>query len=171
MDNGGAAAVRAASARDLEAVGAIYAHWVTTSTATFEETPPTTAEWRARLHAARRRGLPFLVAEAAGEVTGYAYCAPWRSRPAYRHTVEDSVYVAPHGVGRGTGRALLTGLLERCAGAGVREVVAVIARPGEAAPVRLHRRCGFVVAGRLSGVGYKHGRWLDTLLLQRALRP
>lgn len=162
-------AVRDVRHEDLDAIARIYAPFVTDGVASFEETPPTLDDWRARFQAIEQGGLPFLAAELAGEVAGYAYCSPWRPRPAYRHTVEDSVYVAPHAHGRGIGRALLAELLSRCAELGVRQVIAVIARPGDSAATALHERLGFVTAGTLSGVGYKHGRWLDTLLMQRSL--
>lgn len=161
--------VRPARDEDLESVATIYRHYVLNSTATFEETPPRAEEWRRRYGVVRARRLPFLVAEWAGEVVGYAYCAPWRSRPAYRHTVEDSVYVAPQAVGRGAGRALLGGLLQGCREADVHQIIAVIADTGDKASAELHRRCGFAEAGRLSRVGHKHGQWLDTLLLQYSL--
>jgi phosphinothricin acetyltransferase len=101
-----------------------------------------------------------------GSTTGYAYAAPWRPKPAYRHTVEDSVYLAPDRTGRGLGRRLLDALLTRCAQAGVRQVVAVIADTGDGASVALHRSFGFADVGRLTGVGRKHGRWVDTVLMQ-----
>ena len=104
-----------------------------------------------------------------GQVAGYAYCGPWKTRPAYRHTVEDSVYLAPHAVGLGIGGRLLDALLTGCAGADVRQVIAVIVDADCAASLALHRNRGFVDAGRLTAVGFKHGRWLDTLLLQRSL--
>ena len=105
-----------------------------------------------------------------GRVAGYAYCAPWKTRPAYRHTVEDSIYVAPDAVGCGIGGRLLDELLTECTRAGVREVIAVIVDADGAASLALHRNRGFVDAGRLTAVGFKHGRWLDTMLLQRSLR-
>ncbi|HEY7918714.1 MAG TPA: GNAT family N-acetyltransferase, partial [Streptosporangiaceae bacterium] len=117
------------------------------------------------------RKLPFLVAEAAGTVAGYAYASPWRPKPAYRHTVEDSVYLAPGQRGRGLGRLLLESLLAGCADAGVRQVIAVIADSGDPASAALHRACGFADAGRLTQVGFKHGRWIDTVLMQRELQP
>ncbi|HSK98303.1 MAG TPA: GNAT family N-acetyltransferase [Euzebyales bacterium] len=163
-------AVRPATAHDLDAIARIYARYVTTSTATFEVEPPTTAEWRARLEAITARGLPFLVAEVGGGVAGYAYCGPWRTRPAYRFTVENSVYVDAELTGRGIGRALMDELLRACRQAGIREVIAVVT-DGHAGSLALHRRSGFVEVGRLTRVGHKHGRWLDTLLLQRSLGP
>jgi phosphinothricin acetyltransferase len=161
--------VRATTPDDLDAVGEIYAHHVRTGVATFELTAPDRAELSRRLQTVIDAGLPFLTATLDGEIAGYAYCAPWKARPAYRHTVEDSVYVAPHAVGRGVGGCLLDALLAACARAGVREVIAVIVDADGAASLALHRNRGFVDAGRLTSVGYKHGRWLDTLLLQRSL--
>jgi L-amino acid N-acyltransferase YncA len=163
--------VRPATAADLAAVAGILAFWVTNSLATFEEDPPGVPQWRQRLGDLAERKLPFLVAEAGGTVTGYAYASPWRPKPAYRHTVEDSVYLAPGQRGRGLGRLLLESLLAGCAEAGVRQVIAVIADSGDPASAALHRACGFTGAGRLSQVGYKHGRWIDTVLLQRGLKP
>ena len=154
---------------DLDAIGTIYAHHVETGVATFELTAPDATEWQRRMHAVTGAGLPFLTATLDGRVAGYAYCAPWKTRPAYRHTVEDSIYVAPDAVGRGVGGLLLDALLIDCTRAGVREVIAVIVDADGAASLALHRNRGFVDAGRLTAVGFKHGRWLDTVLLQRGL--
>jgi L-amino acid N-acyltransferase YncA len=172
--------IRPAEVADLSAIGRIYAHYVTSTTATFELEPPDASAWRDRFTLVSTAGLPFLVAElpdagaggggGGGDVVaGYAYCSPWKPRPAYRHTVEDSIYVAPWAGRRGAGGRLLAALLDGCAAAGVREVIAVIADTGDPASVRLHTRHGFVPAGRLSRVGFKHGGWLDTVLLQRSL--
>lgn len=158
-----------ATAADLEAVAGIFAHYVTSSVITFEETPPTAADWRQRLDDLHRQGLPFLVAKTGDEVVGYAYASPWRPKPAYRHTVEDSVYLAPGWTGRGLGQALLERLLRECERTGVRQIVAVIADTGSDASAALHRRLGFTHVGRLAGVGRKHGQWVDTVLMQRAL--
>ncbi|MEW1842048.1 N-acetyltransferase family protein [Nonomuraea angiospora] len=163
------AVIRPAVLADLDAVAEIYAYYVSRTVITFEETPPTVAEWRQRLDDLAGRGLPFLVADLDGEVAGYAYAGPWRPKPAYRHTVEDSIYLAPDQTGRGLGGMLLDPLLTRCAQAGMRQMVAVIADTGSAASTALHKRFGFAHAGRLNGVGYKHGRWIDTELMQRAL--
>jgi L-amino acid N-acyltransferase YncA len=163
--------VRPATAADLGTVAGILAFYVTSSVTTFEEDPPGVPQWRQRLGNLAERKLPFLVAEAGGTVAGYAYASPWRPKPAYRHTVEDSVYLAPGQRGRGLGRLLLESLLTGCADAGVRQVIAVIADSGDPASAALHRACGFADAGRLSQVGCKHGRWIDTVLLQRELRP
>jgi phosphinothricin acetyltransferase len=148
--------VRAAIPADLEAVAAICAHYVTTTVTTFEEVPPTVADWRRRLDDLAGRNLPFLVAEAEGTVCGYAYASPWRPKPAYRHTVEDTVYISPARTGRGLGRALLGALLTACEQAGARQVIAVIADTGSDVSVALHRRLGFEQAGWLRRVGRKH---------------
>jgi L-amino acid N-acyltransferase YncA len=161
--------VRTTTPEDLEAIGAIYAHHVQTGVATFELTAPDAQEWQRRLHAVTAAGLPFLTATLEDRIAGYAYCGPWKSRPAYRHTVEDSIYVAPHAMGRGVGGLLLDALLADCARAGVREVIAVIVDADGEASLALHRTRGFTDAGRLTAVGFKHGRWLDTVLLQRSL--
>jgi L-amino acid N-acyltransferase YncA len=161
--------VRSASLSDLDAIAEIYAHYVATSLATFELDAPDRAEWARRFGAITDAGLPFLVLERSGVLAGYAYCAPWKLRPAYRTTAENSVYVAPWAVGHGCGTELMTALLEACRGAGLRELVAVIADTGDPASVELHHRFGFVDAGRLTRVGYKHDRWIDRLLLQCTL--
>ena len=165
--------VRAAVPADAESVAAIFAHYVATSLATFEEVAPTAADWQQRLDDLTARNLPFLVAEAErdGSVCGFAYASPWRPKPAYRHTVEDTVYLSPGHTGCGIGSALLGGLLAGCAAAGARQVIAVIADTGSDASAALHRRFGFTQAGRLSGVGRKHGRWIDTVLMQKELGP
>src|SRR4029078_3349961 len=126
-------------------------------------------EWRRRFHAVIDNRLPSVSAEIDGAVAGYAYCMPWKSRPAYRHTVEDSIYLSPAAIGRGIGGPLVGGLLLRCSEVGVRQVIAVIVDDDADASLALHRNRGFVDAGRVSSVGFKHGRWLDTLLLQHGL--
>jgi phosphinothricin acetyltransferase len=161
--------IRSAGDADLVAVAEIFAHYVTHSVATFEETPPTVGDWQHKLADLHERALPFLVAAAGAQVVGYAYATPWRPKPAYRHTVEDSVYLAPGWTGKGLGRLLLTSLLARCADSGARQVIAVIADSGAEASAALHRGCGFTDAGRLTEVGFKHGRWVDTVLMQREL--
>lgn len=163
--------IRDAARPDFAAVAPIYAHYVLHSTATFEVAPPSEEELAARAGAVTGAGLPFLVAEDRGEILGYAYAAPYHARPGYRFTVEESVYAAPEARGRGVGRALLDAVLQRCAAAGVREVLAILVDAGDPASTRLHERCGFRAVGRLTGVGYKHGRWLDTVLMQRSLVP
>jgi L-amino acid N-acyltransferase YncA len=161
--------VRGAHDGDLEQVAAIYAHYVEHSVATFETEVPPVSYWEARLADLTARRLPFLVAEADGVVRGYAYAGLWRPRPAYRFTVEDSVYVEPGQERRGIGSALLGGVLEACVAVDVRQVIAVIADSGSDASEKLHARFGFTHVGRLTGVGHKHNRWIDTVLMQRAL--
>ncbi|GAB6937733.1 N-acetyltransferase family protein [Isoptericola variabilis] len=164
------AVVRAAVADDLPAVAAILEPYVTGTAVTFDEQAPDVAAWRQRLVDLDARGLPFLVAEVDGAVVGYAYVSPWRPKAAYRYTVEDTIYLAPGAQGRGVGTMLLTALLEACARAGVRQVVAVVADdPAAAGSLPLHRRFGFEVAGVLRDVGVKHGRSVSTTLLQLSL--
>ncbi|EHR53652.1 sortase-like acyltransferase [Saccharomonospora marina XMU15] len=170
--NGSGPAVRAATDSDLPAIADIYGYYVTNSVATFELQPPEHAEWLRRYRAITAAGLPFLVAEhpdLAGTVAGYACCTPWKARPAYRHTAEDSVYLDPQARGRGIGGALLDRLLAGCVEASVRQVLAVIADSGDPSSTALHTGRGFAEVGRLREVGFKHGRWLDTVLLQRTL--
>ncbi|GAA2839051.1 GNAT family N-acetyltransferase [Nonomuraea rubra] len=161
--------IRAAASEDLKVVTEINAHYVTKSVATFDETARTFDDWQRWLEELTERGLPFLVADLSGEVAGYAYAGPWRPKAAYRHTVEDTIYIAPGHLGRGLGKALLGTLLTESAKAGMRHMIAVIADTGDGASAALHRRFGFAEAGRLTGVGYKHDRWIDTLLMQRPL--
>lgn len=163
--------VRPATTADLPAIADIYAHYVRTGVATFEVDPPDADEWRRRFDKIRAAGLPFLVAEDGATIAGYAYCGPWNTRPAYRATVEDSIYVAPGATRRGCGRMLLADLLEACRASGIREVIAVIADTGDPSSLTLHRRFGFVDAGRLRNVGYKHDRFIDTVLLQWSAAP
>jgi L-amino acid N-acyltransferase YncA len=157
---------------DFEAIAGIYAHWVNCSVATFELEPPDAEEVSRRFATVTGLGLPYLSAvsdDSDDAVLGYAYCAPWKSRPGYRHTVEDSVYVSPHAVGRGVGSGLLDGLMVACAHAGIRRMIAMVVDSDGQGSLALHRGRGFTDAGRLNSVGYKHGRWLDTILLQRDL--
>jgi L-amino acid N-acyltransferase YncA len=169
LEGGVQAVVRAAGPADMDQVAEIYAHYVAASVATFDTAAPGPADWRHKLGELSGRGLPFLVADLAGEVAGYAYASPWKTRPAYRYTVEDSIYLAPGRTGRGLGRLLMDALLAACVRAGVRQVIAVIADSGDSASAALHGRSGFTEAGRLTGVGHKHGRWIDTVLMQRDL--
>lgn len=167
----GAVRVRDAQPSDMAAVQAIYAHHVLHGIATFEEIPPSVEEMQSRRAAVLAAGLPYLVAEIGGQVLGYAYGTAYRPRPAYRHTVEDSVYVAEGQGGRGIGAALLTALIARCEAGRWRQMVAVIGNSGNAGSIALHRRLGFREVGTLTSVGFKLGRWVDTVLMQRALGP
>ena len=158
--------IRAGSVEDAAAIAGIYGHYVLHGTAPFEETPPTTAEMRARLMALHARDMPVLVAEAGGRIVGYALAGPYRHRAAYRHTVENSVYVAAGQQGRGIGGALLARLIAACRARGFRQIVAIIGGSDNHASIALHRRAGFRHVGVLRGVGVKFGRELDTVLMQ-----
>ena len=126
-------------------------------------------EFQRRYESVRDHGLPYLVAELEGAVRGYAYAAPYHRRPAYRHAVENSVYVDQNAVVRGLGTALLDGLIQACTKAGLRQMVAIIGETANKASIRLHERAGFHHVGTLRSVGFKHGQWLDTVLMQRTL--
>ena len=165
------ATVRPATPEDLPRIGEIYAPYVTDSVSTFETEVPDLATWQQRYDAVLAERLPFLVAELDGRVVGYAYATPWKTRAAYRHTAETSIYLDPAAQGRGVGGALLDALVTACGGAGRRELVAVIADTGSAASQALHAGRGFVEVGRLRNVGHKHGRWVDTILMQRSMEP
>jgi phosphinothricin acetyltransferase len=160
--------LRDSEPRDLPAIQAIYAHHVLHGTSSFELEPPSLAQMRERRDAVLAHGLPFLVVEREGDVLGYAYATPYRPRPAYRFTVEDSVYVRDGLAGQGIGSMLLAGLIERCTAGGWRQMIAVA---GDASPasVGLHERHGFTLTGVLRDVGFKFGQWRPTALLQRAL--
>jgi L-amino acid N-acyltransferase YncA len=164
-----ALALRDAEEHDLPAIQAIYAHHVETGLGSFEETAPGISEMIRRYHAIRERGMPYLVAVLDGAVRGFAYVATYRPRSAYRHTVENSIYVDPEWHGKGIAAALLAALIERCTEAGYRQMVAVIGDSGNRASVALHERLGFRQVGTLKSVGRKHGRWVDTVLMQRTL--
>ncbi|MFL9901706.1 GNAT family N-acetyltransferase [Paraburkholderia fungorum] len=161
--------VRDASEADLPAIQAIYAHHVLTGVASFEEIPPSVDELRTRLASVRSHGLPYMVAEIDGEVAGYCYATPYRPRAAYRNTIEDSIYIGDAYRGRGLGRVLLQALIERCETGPWRQMVAVIADGGSGGSLSLHTQLGFELTGTLKAVGFKHGRWLDTTLMQRSL--
>jgi phosphinothricin acetyltransferase len=161
--------VRPSRPTDVAAIGAIYAHAVRQGTGTFEVDPPADGEIARRRGEVLARGLPWLVAEAGGEVVGYAYAAPFRPRPAYRFCVEDSIYLRPDAAGRGIGRLLLAELLARCTDAGARQMLAVIGDSANAASIALHRTLGFAPCGTLGAVGWKFDRWLDVVLMQRPL--
>ncbi len=155
----------------MPAIQAIYAHHVLHGLASFEEAPPSIDEMRRRFDEVSGRGLPYLVADLEGTVAGYGYCAPYRARSAYRYALEDSVYVREDMAGRGVGAALLGALVERAAALGYRQMVAVIGDSAHHASIGLHEGQGFVRVGTLRSVGYKHGRWVDSVLMQRPLGP
>jgi len=161
--------IRPAVAHDAAALATIYGHHVAHGFGTFEEVAPAPEEMAARLAAVARRGLPYLVAEVDGAVAGFAYAAPFRTRAAYRYTVEDSVYIADGRQGQGIGKALLSAVIAGCEPLGLRQMVAMIGDAANAASVGLHRACGFRDAGVLAAVGFKAGRWVDVVVMQRAL--
>ena len=161
--------VRDAVEGDMAAVQRIYAHNVQHGRASFEETPPTLAEMLERRNVVLGLGLPYLIADVEGAVAGYSYATSYRPRPAYRFTVEDSVYVADSFHGRGFGAALLGALIERCNEGPWRQMLAIIGHSGNASSIAVHRRLGFEHVGTLKSVGFKLGAWTDTVLMQRAL--
>ncbi len=161
--------IRDARESDLPAVRAIYAHHVHHGLASFEYDPPDLGEMTARWRNVVAKGLPYRVLEADGKIAGFAYAAPYRARVAYRFTVEDSVYVAPEAAGRGFGRKLLADIVAGSAKAGMRQMVAVIGDSANEPSIALHRALGFRDVGTLRAVGFKKGRWIDSVLMQRAL--
>ena len=156
---------------DMGAVQTIYAHHVLHGTASFEEEPPPLAEMLRRRADVSARGLPYLVAEVDGRIAGYSYATPYRARSAYRFSIENSVYVDHARHRSGVGRALLTELIARCERGDWRQMIAIIGDSGQAASIGLHASLGFRHIGTLQAVGLKFGRWLDTVLMQRALGP
>jgi phosphinothricin acetyltransferase len=162
-------ALRPAADGDAARIAEIYADHVLTGLASFETTPPDPPEIARRRADVIARGLPYLVAELDGVVVGYAYAAPYRSRPAYRYTVENSVYVHRDALGRGVGRRLLERLIAECTARGCRQMIAVIGDSANRASIALHEACGFRHVGLLPSVGFKLGRWVDSVLMQRAL--
>ena len=163
--------IRPAAAADVAAIAGIYAHAVRCGTASFELEPPDEAEIARRQRAIVEAGYPYLVAQADGAVLGYAYAGPYRARPAYRWSVENSVYVAAEALRRGIGRALLDALIAEAERHGFRQMIAVIGDSAQTPSIALHRAAGFRLIGTLEAVGFKHGHWLDTVLMQRPLGP
>ncbi|NNM72045.1 GNAT family N-acetyltransferase [Enterovirga aerilata] len=163
--------IRPCEPDDVPQIASIYGHAVLTGTASFELEAPGAAEMGRRRAALLEGGYPYLVAERDGRVAGYAYAGPYRARPAYRSTVENSVYVAPARQGQGIGRELLGALLLSASVRGFRQMIAVIGDSGNLSSIRLHKAAGFTHVGVLRSVGWKHGRWLDTVLMQRPLGP
>ena len=162
--------VRASDESDLPAITAIYAHHVRFGLGSFEETAPDSEELRRRRAEVLGRKLPHLVAvDAAGTVLGFAYAGPYRARSAYRYSVEDSIYVAPGAARRGIGQALLASVIDACTAQGYRQMVAVIGDSGNAGSIGLHERLGFRRVGLLPAIGFKQGRWVDSVLMQREL--
>lgn len=161
--------IRRCEGHDIAAITQIYAYYVLHSPATFEIEPPGTQEMERRWHGNLERGFPYVVAERDGEVIGYAYAGPYRHRSAYRYTVENSVYIRSDCIGQGIGRLLLRSLITECEQRGFRQMVAVIGDSANHASIRLHESLGFRWVGVLRSVGFKFGRWIDTVLMQREL--
>jgi phosphinothricin acetyltransferase len=161
--------VRPATPHDLAAITSIYDHAVRYGTASFEIEPSTEVEMTRRFETLRAGGYPYVVAEIEAEIAGYAYVGPYRARPAYRWTVEDSIYIAPQSQRRGIGRMLLERLIAEAEAGGFRQMIAVIGDSANVASTELHRALGFRLVGTFDNVGFKFGRWLDSVLMQRTL--
>lgn len=161
--------IRPATIDDVEAVAAIYAEAVENGTGSFELEAPNHAEMADRLREGRESGHPWLIAENDGVVVGFAYAGPYRERQGYRHTVQDAIYMAPTARGRGVGRALLTALIDEAERLGFRQMIAIIGDSANRASIQLHAALGFMPIGVLHDVGRKHGRWLDTVMMQLSL--
>jgi phosphinothricin acetyltransferase len=161
--------LRTATEDDIPAVHAIYAHHVANGLASFEEQPPAREELLRRYREVTEQGLPYVAAEFGAEVAGYGYCALYRTRSAYRYALEDSIYVRQDMQGRGVGAALLAELIRRCEGLGYRQLIAVIGDSAHAASIGLHASQGFLRVGTLRSVGFKFGRWVDSVIMQRPL--
>jgi len=161
--------IRPCEESDVAAITAIYAHHVLHGLASFETAPPSESDMCRRHREIVAQNFPYLVAEYADEVVGYAYASPYRLRPAYRYTAENSVYLHPAWTGRGIGRQLMSALLAECEARGLRQIVAVIGDSANHASIELHKSLGFSMVGTIRSAGYKLGRWVDTVLMQRAL--
>ena len=161
--------IRAALPHDLAVITGIYDHAVRHGTASFELQPPDQTEMTRRYEALLGGGYPYLVAEIEGEIAGYAYAGPYRARPAYHWSVEDSIYVAPQSHRKGVGRALIERLIADAEAAGFRQMIAVIGDSANTGSIELHRYAGFHMVGTFDNVGFKFGRWLDSVLMQRPL--
>ncbi len=161
--------IRPAGLRDLAAITRIYEHAVRHGTASFEIEPPDEKEMTRRYEALRAGNYPYLVAEIGGAIAGYAYAGPYRARPAYHWSLEDSIYIAPQSQRRGIGRGLLARLIADAEAGGFRQMIAVIGDSANAGSIELHHALGFRMVGTFDNVGFKFGRWLDSVLMQRAL--
>ena len=163
--------IRDAVAADLPMIRAIYNHYVLNSVVTFDEQPVTLRALRAKFSAAKKLGMPYIVAVSpSGQILGYAYVYPWKAKAAYRFTVENSIYLGPASTGKGLGNALLGSLIEKSKEAGLKEIIAVIADKGAEASIALHKRYGFTEGGHMGKVGFKFDRWIGTVLMQKSLK-
>lgn len=164
-------AIRDAVPSDLPSIRAIYNHYVLNTVVTFDEEEMTLRATRHKFTSARRLGMPYIVAVSpTKQILGYAYVFPWKEKAAYRYTVENSIYLGPASTGKGLGRALLGALIERSREAGLKEIIAVIADGGAEASIALHKEFGFVEGGHMGKVGFKFGRWIGTILMQKSLK-
>jgi L-amino acid N-acyltransferase YncA len=154
---------------DIAQIHPIYAHHVLHGAASFEEIAPDVAEMRNRFAALKAKSMPYIAAVENGKILGYAYAGPYRPRSAYRYTVEDSIYLAPDAAGRGLGKMLLSEIITRCTALGMRQMVAVIGDTANTASIGLHRALGFQMIGTMPAIGFKFGRWVDSVLMQKAL--
>lgn len=161
--------IRPSTEADLPALTAIYGHHVLHGTGTFETTPPTEADMAGRRADVLGKGLPWLVAEEDGRVLGYAYCQWFKPRPAYRFSAEDSIYLHPDAAGKGLGKQLLTALIAQAESVGVRKLIAVIGDSGNVGSIGVHRALGFTPVGTIANCGWKFGRWLDIVLMEKVL--
>ena len=161
--------IRPSSIEDIPAITDIYAHHVLHGTGTFETEPPSQDDMASRRNDVLSKGLPYLVMEEAGQVMGFAYCNWFKPRPAYRYSAEDSIYLAPQAAGKGYGRLLLTELMAQAERAGVRKLIAVIGDSSNRGSVGVHTACGFSRIGVMSNCGWKFGRWLDVVLMDRSI--
>ena len=164
--------IRPVEDRDIPDIREIYNYYVTNSVVTFDEKKWSIAQWREKVEHLRKLDLPFIVAESpSGQILGYALVSPWSGKSSYRYTVENSIYLGQAATGKGLGRALLEALIAACEAKGIREMVAVISDKGAEASVALHEKLGFTEVGRMGRVGFKFGRWLGTIYLQKSLTP
>ncbi|WP_322409540.1 N-acetyltransferase family protein [Microbacterium invictum] len=164
--------IRPVADADIPDIREIYNYYVTNSVVTFDEKKWSVAQWRDKVAHLHKLGLPFLVAQSpSGQILGYAYVQPMSSKSAYRYSVENSIYLGQAATGKGLGRALLEALIAACEQAGIREMVAVISDKGAEASIALHEKLGFEEVGRMGRVGFKFGRWLGTVYLQKSLKP
>lgn len=169
--SGGELLIRPSRDDDVAAITAIYAHHVLHGVASFEEVPPPVEEMARRRAELVARGFPYLIAERAGKVVGYCYSGPYRARIGYRFTIEDSIYIDANEVGRGIGRALLAEVIERSTQLGYRLMIAVIGGSETLPSINLHKALGFSHVGTFTGIGFKFGRWIDSVYMQRTLGP
>jgi phosphinothricin acetyltransferase len=161
--------IRPSQAEDLSAITAIYQHHVLNGTGTFEIEPPTQEDMAARRADVLSKGLPYLVIEADGQVQGFAYCNWFKPRPAYRFSAEDSIYLAPHATGKGWGRLLLAELCRAAEQSGIRKLIAVIGDSANAGSIGVHQTVGFEAVGTVKSCGWKFNRWLDIVMMEKAL--